>query len=243
MENLVLDPKIVWVVLVPILFVMMLINMLRTNVARLMAKTPAPPEDKNEFRDSQALLRSQRLRTNFQRIPREAFEMRRHFFTHADDGVFSREDVRAPDPMAALGGNGGMMPGMEFQIIQILIFQWVNYFFSGFIVMKLPFALTTGFKAMFQRGINLPTLQASYVSSASCPMNMTALQGVTSLIFTDPPVDSPAVSNRAPTFGTSVMTDMKKLFESEREELGLINWFSEVSDAETQLLSSLKPSK
>lgn len=52
MENLVLDPRIVWVVLVPILFVMMLINMLRANVGRLMAKTPAPPEDKNEFRDS-----------------------------------------------------------------------------------------------------------------------------------------------------------------------------------------------
>jgi len=85
------------------------------------------------------VLRAQRLRTNYSRIPRDAFEMRKHFLAHGEDGVLSRENVRSPDPMAGFSNpRGGMMfNGMEFQVIQILLFQWVNYFFSGFVVSEL----------------------------------------------------------------------------------------------------------
>ena len=52
MENLVLDPRIVYTVLVPILFVMVLINVLRVNIHRMLSSSPPPPSDKMDFRDS-----------------------------------------------------------------------------------------------------------------------------------------------------------------------------------------------
>lgn len=47
--------------------------------------------------------------------------------------------------------------------------QGIQHFFSGFILLKVPFPLTAGFKSMFQRGLaaELPDLDSSYVSSVS----------------------------------------------------------------------------
>jgi len=45
--------------------------------------------------------------------------------------------------------------------------SWITYFFSGFIVVKLPFPLTVRFKAMLQRGIETNDMDVSWVSSLS----------------------------------------------------------------------------
>ena len=44
----------------------------------------------------------------------------------------------------------------------------VSYFFSGFVMVKVPFALSFRFKAITQRGVEaLASLDTSYVSSFS----------------------------------------------------------------------------
>lgn len=43
----------------------------------------------------------------------------------------------------------------------------VNQFFSGFVLVKIPFPLTPSFKAMLQRGIPLASLDVTYVTSLS----------------------------------------------------------------------------
>lgn len=46
--------------------------------------------------------------------------------------------------------------------------QGIQHFFSGFILLRIPFPLTVGFKNMFQKGMaELPNLESSYVSSVS----------------------------------------------------------------------------
>jgi len=95
-------------------------------------------------------------------------------------------------------------------------------------------------------------------------MNMTALQGVTNLILPEsgphprvafplsllnnerkvklillPPfaaADPSAVVDRTPSMNVTAMTDMKKLFESEREEIVLLQWKNEVAASEDSFL-------
>lgn len=61
-----------------------------------------------------------------------------------------------------------MMKGnMTMMIPNIVMMGWISYFFSGFVLVKVPFTLTDGFKEMLQRGVMLSTLEVSYVSSLS----------------------------------------------------------------------------
>ena len=50
---------------------------------------------------------------------------------------------------------------------QMLTAAWVNFFFTGFVVGKVPFPLTQRFRGMLQRGIELQSLDVTYISSLS----------------------------------------------------------------------------
>lgn len=52
-------------------------------------------------------------------------------------------------------------------IPNMVMMGWISYFFSGFVLVKVPFTLTAGFREMLQRGVNLSSLDVSYVSSLS----------------------------------------------------------------------------
>ena len=56
---------------------------------------------------------------------------------------------------------------MVFMIQNMVIMQGISHFFHGFALVKVPFPLAIGFKQMFQRGLDLSTLEMSYVSSVS----------------------------------------------------------------------------
>ncbi|CAJ1931993.1 unnamed protein product [Cylindrotheca closterium] len=75
------------------------------------------------------------------------------------------DDGDMPNPFSSMEG---MMGNMAFMVQNMIMMQAIQHFFSGFILLKVPFRLTLGFKQMFQRGLEgLATLETSYVSSIS----------------------------------------------------------------------------
>ena len=49
----------------------------------------------------------------------------------------------------------------------MVMIQGISHFFHGFVLVKVLFPLTNGFKKMFQCGLDLSNLETSYVSSVS----------------------------------------------------------------------------
>jgi len=74
------------------------------------------------------------------------------------------DDDEMPDPMAMMGPMKGQF---AFMAQNMILMQGIGYFFSGYVLVKVPIPLTNGFKMMFQRGLDLSTLETSYVSSVS----------------------------------------------------------------------------
>ena len=76
-----------------------------------------------------------------------------------------------PNPMTDPGAMDGMMGmmknNMAMMIPNTLIMSWINAFFSGFVILKLPFPLTIKFKSMLQAGVATKDMDPRWMSSIS----------------------------------------------------------------------------
>ncbi|KAG8797767.1 ER membrane complex subunit 3 [Serendipita sp. 399] len=187
-ESLYLDPQIRDWVLFPITLVMILVGILRNNVTQLLVSSPKKL-NRSATREQRALLRAQILRANAKLSPLPPS----YYTSHTDEliaaftaGEYLKEDPSRPNEVDEHGnrvapapGNmltdpsmmEGMMGGMKNQAVmmipQMVIMGWINFFFQGFVLIKLPFPLTLGFKSMMQRGIETPDMDVRWVSSLS----------------------------------------------------------------------------
>ena len=168
LNYLVLDPAIRdWVVL-PMFFILVLVGLGRHYVHELI-KSSDNKIDPVEMRHRQTSSRASRLRMNGCFICDDAFNMRKLMFIRKKTGLLKEKVPGPPNPMANPMAMMEMMKGnMTFMIPNIVMMAFVSFFFEGFVLAKLPFPLPSNrFKVMLQRGVDISTLDVSYVSSLS----------------------------------------------------------------------------
>uniref|UniRef100_A0A175YN23 ER membrane protein complex subunit 3 n=1 Tax=Daucus carota subsp. sativus TaxID=79200 RepID=A0A175YN23_DAUCS len=170
-EDLVLDTAIRNWVLIPLSVVMVLIGVLRYFVSKLMRSSQNP--DLKIVKEGQVIVRARNLRAAANFIPAKAFRARKAYFTNEENGLLHVPKGQAQNnPQAQMFSDPNMAMDMmkknlSMIIPQTLTFAWVNFFFSGFVAAKIPFPLTQRFRSMLQNGIDLSTVDVSYVSSRS----------------------------------------------------------------------------
>ncbi|PFH33085.1 putative membrane protein [Besnoitia besnoiti] len=178
MEVVLLDDRIAVFVLFPIFLAVVLVSILRQNLAAAV-RAPRTP-DLQRLQLNSLLQRVGLLRgSNGRVLPTAAFQGRVTFYTDRECGVMGsllREFDGQQNPMKTLESFAkqdphqtmGMLKGqMSFIFLQGGMAYFINYLFPDFLVAKMPFPLTFRFKSMLQRGIDLPSLDVTYVSSLS----------------------------------------------------------------------------
>jgi hypothetical protein len=198
------------------------------------------------------LRRAQRFRAHASFLTASAYKLRKKFFlTQAfeepapkldADGKEEAPPTPPQDPMAAMGM---MKQNMMTMVPNMLMMGWVSYFFSGFVLVRLPFPLTDRFKSMLQRGIFLSSLNVSYVSSLSWFfINLFGLRGLFSLVLgsDNGAVDNPdAMMAAQMSMGTGGMMggpaapDMGKVYQQEKNEVEIMPYQHIVAQAESRV--------
>ena len=189
----------------------------------------------NDIKIQNALSRSTLLKSNFMFITSKGFTQRRNFFCKEGTGFFSATYEAKADIM-----NPNMMFDMVKRNISNAVYYFLmyivgNYFFSGFILLKLPFGLTQKFRAMMQQGLNLPDIDVSYVSAISwCFILVFGLNGI--LQYFDGGEEYSMLTQqtqmmKAPMAMMGPMKDYTKMLTAEKESINILPSFSLVDDS------------
>lgn len=206
------------------------------------------------------LQRSATLRMNYPVIPPASVQIRKMFLSRVlGDGSYLDPETkkalekaknRKLDEMPESPFNEAMMEGMFEQakksmvmmIPQTVIMGWVNFFFTGFVLIRLPFPLTQRFKIMLQRDVDTSDLSVSWVSSLSWYfLNLYGLDAIYRLVLGNSqgtlccvclPIVADSMRDMAAFGGGAALVnqtqmpgqvvDHAKLHEAERDSLELI---------------------
>lgn len=244
-STFVLDPAIRNWVIFPIFVVMILVSLAKSWFATILQFKKRP--DLEKLQEGQVIMRSQRLCNGSTLLPYFSFNARRSQMTKKTLNLDKPKDAQQGNPLMN-PDQGGVMDIMRQQVTgylpQFIIMGWVSYFFSGFIVVKLPFFLTPRFKSMLQSGMEFAGLDFCYVSSISWYfLCLLGLRGLTSVFLE---WAAPSL-NANPTDGMAMMpaqlnvrngmpADIVKNFKAEADNLNIINHTWELEDVEARLM-------
>ncbi|KAI9890061.1 MAG: ER membrane complex subunit 3 [Vezdaea aestivalis] len=247
------DPALFYWILFPITVVMILTGILR-HYATILLQTTPKKLTVLAMREQREMIRGINLRTNGSAISRSSFEGRKTYMVDAfKDGRFLKDPESKGKPPAnpmtdpaGMEAMMGMMKGnMAMMIPQTLIMSWINAFFAGYVILKLPFPLTIRFKSMLQSGVATPDLDVRWVSSLSWYfLNLFGLQSVfTFILGNENGADqmSQQMGMMSPGAGANMFgpgSDPSKMFESEAENLEVAEHDYVLEGIEARLLDT-----
>merc|ERR1712111_289330 len=239
-----LDPAIRLWEFLPIVLITFLVGIIKHYVSVLLSSDKKV--DMAKVRDSQVLLRSRALRENAKYLPKSSFLMRRHYFNNEETGLLKVNQARpaqAPNPMTDPSMMTDMLKGNLTNVLpMIVIGGWINWHFSGFVTTKVPFPLTLRFKPMLQRGIELASLDAAWVSSASWYfLNVFGLRSIYALVLGENnAADQSRVMQEQMTMQAGGMPqDPKQAFKAEWEALEVTEHQWALKNVEHEMINSL----
>ncbi|XP_072931709.1 ER membrane protein complex subunit 3 [Epargyreus clarus] len=240
MPELLLDPNIrVWVFL-PIVIITFLVGVVRHYVSIILSSQKKI--ELLQVQDSQVMIRSRLLRENGKYLSRQSFNMRRHWFNNEDSGYFKvqKRQSNAQNPMTDPGMMTDMLKGNVTNVLpMIVIGGWINWMFSGFLTTKVPFPLTLRFKPMLQRGVELASLDASWVSSASWYfLNVFGLRTIYTLVLGENNAadQSKVMQEQMSGAAMAMPPDPKAAFKAEWEALEITEHKWALANVENELL-------
>lgn len=196
-------------------------------------------------------LRQEASRAETDKKIQEAIQSQDGVADGADDPIASALPP-GMDPSAMMDGMKGNMAAMGQNMVMM---QGISHFFRGFVLVRVPFPLTRGFKQMFQRGLfDLNTLDTSYVSSVSWYfLVMFGLRAFFRLAMGDPLQEEMEGNEIQKGLGRDygggagpAQFDGPKMLRAEADNLELINVRSrrfKVDEAEKNLLGKRYPKK
>jgi len=242
-----LDPAIrIWVFL-PIVLITFLIGVLRHYVSVLLSSPKKV--DLTAVSDSQVLIRARMLRENGKYLPKQSYMMRKHYFNNTETGILEAGKKKAtapPNPMTDPSMMTEMFKGnLTNMVPMVVVGGWINWHFSGFVTTKVPFPLTLRFKPMLQRGIELQSLDASWVSSVSWYfLNVFGLRSIYSLVLGENnAADQGRAMQESMTMQASGMPqDSKAAFKAEWEALEVTEHSWALKNSDSEMLSLVEPS-
>lgn len=191
--DLILDPSIRNFVMLPILIVILMKAFLISSIMRIMKK-PTVETNKLKVDINNRLTRSKRTRANASFLPASDFFRRKKWLTETCLKAQKKPEATEKSPEQNMEDMQKMLSAMQGgsvgNIASMMLMMWSNSFFSGFVLTRLPFEVQTSFRDLVQRGVNLPNLDCSYVSSLAWYFSSSfGLRGLTSLLLRGNAVD------------------------------------------------------
>ncbi|CDO95994.1 unnamed protein product [Kluyveromyces dobzhanskii CBS 2104] len=175
--ELLLDPDLKLWALIPISIVMILVGVAKQCIMVLVSpKSKTVPRVK--LTEILYITKARVLLGNGSNLSSESFQMRQEYLAQVlSEGKYlaikpnENEKAKIENPFTNSSMTDAMtsmaMGNLVNYIPQTIIMWWVNYFFAGFVLMRLPFPLTIRFKQMLQSSVMTDDLDVRWVSSMS----------------------------------------------------------------------------
>lgn len=181
-QNILLDPSIRDWVLLPLIAIVLFVGILRHYASLLMNSNPKPVMSK--LCNANIANYGRQLISGGSALSPEAFRTRAEGMM---EGMLKKE-VEAANPMEMMSDPNMMMGMMKNQFMMMVpnigMMMLVSNFFSGFVVARFPFPLSSRFRGMMQRGLDIDDLDCNYVTSLSMYfLIMSGCQGLLQLLL------------------------------------------------------------